>query len=292
MAGREEKNWRNIGFLIPLLAFVVVFVFIPLLGTLRDSFYLDVPYRETRFVGFANYEWLFLDPGFHEAIVFTFLFVIASVPLQVLVGLAVALVLNERIPFRGAVRACVLVPWAIPAAISARIFELIYNYSYGAANYLLKTFRLHNEPVNWLGSEIGAFVALVVADSWKTAPFAAIILLAGLSAISGDLYNQAMIDQASMLQRFCRITVPLLKPVLIVTVLFRAVDSLRIFDVIYVLTGGGPGGATASVSLFSFEYFSAADFGYGSASSAILFLSALILSMALVRAGNFGREVL
>ena len=291
MAG-EDKSWRSIGFAIPLLAFIILFVLIPVLGTLWDSFFLDVPYRKLRFIGFSNYTWLFQDPAFHKAAAFTFLFVIASVPLQVFVGLAVALVLNERIPFRGVVRATVLIPWAIPAAVSARIFELIYNYSFGAANSLLKFFHLHREPVNWLGSETGAFIALVVADSWKTAPFAAIILLAGLSAVSDDLYSQAMVDRASMVQRFFRITVPLLKPVLIVTVLFRTVDSLRIFDVIYVLTGGGPGGATTSLSLFSFQYFSSADFGYGSASSVILFLSALILSMILVRAGNFEREVL
>jgi multiple sugar transport system permease protein len=282
----SRETWTALAFLLPLAGFVVIFILVPVLGTLTDAFFLYLTYRAKRFIGIDNFIWLFNDPGFGRALWFTGLFVLVSVPLEVILGLIMALVLNEKLPLRGIMRAAVLIPWAIPAVVSGRIFELIYNYSYGAANYVLTTMHLTSAPVNWLGSEIGAFSALVIADGWKTTPFAAIILLAGLSAIPPDLYRQARVDRASFVQRFFKITLPLVKPVLIVVLLFRTIEALRVFDLIFVLTGGGPGGATTSVSLFGYDYFSAGDFGYGSAASVILFFIALGLSLGLVRLGR------
>ena len=288
----SRETWTALGFLLPLAAFAVIFILVPVLGTLMDAFFLDVTYRPRRFIGMGNFIWLFNDPGFGRALRFTGLFVLVSVPLEVMLGLIMALVLNERLPLRGLMRAAVLVPWAVPAVVSGRIFELIYNYSYGAANYVLNAMHLTRGPVNWLGSDMGAFFALVIADGWKTTPFAAIILLAGLSAIPQDLYRQARVDRADFIQRFFRITLPLLKPVLIVVLLFRTIEALRVFDLIYVLTGGGPGGATTSVSLFSYDYFSAGDFGYGSSASVILFFIALGLSLGLIKLGRVQQGIM
>jgi multiple sugar transport system permease protein len=287
---RETRT--ALAFVLPLAGFVVIFILVPVLGTLTDAFFLDVTFRAKRFLGSGNFIWLFGDPGFGRALRFTGLFVLVSVPLEVILGLIMALVLNERLPLRGIMRAAVLIPWAIPAVVSGRIFELIYNYSYGAANYVLTTMHLTSGPVNWLGSDIGAFSALVIADGWKTTPFAAIILLAGLFAIPPDLYRQARVDRANFVQRFFKITLPLLKPVLIVVLLFRTIEALRVFDLIFVLTGGGPGGATTSVSLFGYDYFSAGDFGYGSAASVILFFIALGMSLGLVRLGRVEQRMM
>jgi multiple sugar transport system permease protein len=264
---------------------------LPVLGTFWNSLFLDVTFLPRRFIGFENYTSLWQDPAFWRSLRFTVLFVLISVPLETLLGLFIALILNESFPLRGLLRACVLIPWAIPAAVSGRAFELIYNASYGAANFVLQQIGFINEPVNWLGSEVGAFAAVVLADTWKTTPFAAILLLAGLSAIPEDLYRQAMVDRATLVQRFCRITLPLLRPVLVVTVLFRSVEALRIFDIIFVLTGGGPGGSTLSLSLLGYRYFSSGDFGYGSAVSVILFALALAFSVVYVRLGGFGKEI-
>jgi multiple sugar transport system permease protein len=291
MLAIEKEQWSALGFVVPLLLFVVLLVLLPVLGTIVDSFFRDVTYLPKKFTGVVNFEQLFQDRGFWRAMRFTCLFVVVSVPIEVLLGLLIALILNERLPLRGALRACVLIPWAIPAAVSGRIFELIYNYSFGAANYLFRVLHLTQEPVNWLGSQAGAFFALVVADTWKTTPFAAIILLAGLSSIPEDLHAQAKVDRAALIQRFWRVTLPLLKPVVVVTLLFRTIDALRVFDLIYVLTGGGPGGATTSLSLFGYDYFSAGDFGYGSAASVILFLLAFGLSLTYVKLGRFKREL-
>jgi len=282
---------RGYAFLAPLSAFVAVFVIVPVIGTFADSLMRDVTFLPKRFLGPENYRALLTDPGFWQAMRFTCLFTLVSVPLELFLGLAFALLLARPSPARGLLRACVLVPWALPAAVSGRVFQLVYNYHYGLANYLAGLFGLSDHPVNWLGTPIGAFASLVTADAWKTTPFVAIILLAGLSGIPEDLYLQAQIDRAGFVRRFTRVTLPLLSPVIVVALLFRTIDALRVFDLVFVLTGGGPGGSTTSLSLYGYQYFLGGDFGYGSAVSVALFLVAFGLSVLYVRIGRFAREL-
>jgi multiple sugar transport system permease protein len=288
----EGETGEVLRFVAPLLFFLTTLIMIPVLGTLADSLYRDVSFLPRKLIGLENYVALARDPAFLKSLRFTVLFVAVSVPLEVTLGLLMALVLNESFPFRGFVRASLLIPWAVPMAISGRIFELTFNYNFGAANYLLRLFHLSTGPVNWLGSDMGAFAALVITDAWKTTPFATIILLAGLSAIPKDLYEQARVDRATAVQRFFRVTLPILKPVLIIAFLFRTIQALQIFDYIYVLTGGGPGGSTTSISLFAYNYFASGDFGYGSAASVILFIIAIALSALYLASGAFRRQTL
>ncbi len=274
-------------FVLPLVMVILIFILLPVAGTFITSLYRDVSFLQKKFIGLENYANLFQDIRFWQSFRFTLLFTFVSVCLEIVLGLVFALLLNEVLPFRGILRACVLIPWAIPAAIAGRTWELIYNYNYGLANFLAKSIGIATQPVNWLGSDVSAFFSLVLSDVWKTTPFAAIILLAGLSAIPQELYRQAKVDGANFIQRFFRITLPLLKPVLLVTLLFRTIDALRIFDLIYVLTKGGPGGATTSLSLYGYKYFLASDFGYGSAVSVVLFVIAFALSLLYLRLGRF-----
>ena len=280
-------------FILPLLGFVVLFILVPVIGTFVNSMFQDVSFLTAkRFCFLENYAHLWSDPGFFKALKFTLLFILVSVPLELILGLVFAMILDQDIPFRGFLRGCVLIPWAIPAAISARTWELVYNYSYGLANYICLTFGRSSEPVNWLGTSLGAFSAVVLADVWKTTPFVAIIFLAGLQAIPRDLFDQARTDRANSWQMFCKITLPILRPIIIVALLFRTIDGLRVFDLIYVLTHGGPGGSTASVSHYAYKHFSSGDFGYGSAISVVLFVIALVFSIAYIKAGRFSTEVL
>lgn len=278
-------------FLLPLIVFVVVFILLPVAGTFITSLFKDVAFLEKRFIWFKNYRHLFLDRRFWHALWFTLLFAAVSVPLEILLGTLFALVLDQTIPFRGFLRACMIIPWAIPAAVSGRVWELIYNYNYGLANFLIIKMGISRGPINWLGTSMGAFFAIVLSDAWKMTPFVAIILLAGLQAIPEELYRQTEVDGANFFQRFWRIVLPLLKPVLIVALLFRTIDALRIFDLIYVLTHGGPGGATTSLSVYGYKYFLLGDWGYGSAVSVILFVIAFCLSIAYVKLGRWGAEV-
>jgi multiple sugar transport system permease protein len=278
-------------FILPLIIIILVFILLPIAGTFIDSLCRDVSFLKKEFIGFENYKSLIEDTRFWQSFSFTILFAFVSVCLEMILGLIFALLLNEVLPFRGILRACVLIPWAIPAAIAGRIWELIYNYHYGLANFLIKNFGIASEPINWLGSSGSAFFSLVISDAWRATPFVAIILLAGLSAIPEEIYRQAKVDGADFLQRFFKITLPLLRLVLIVALLFRTIDALRIFDLIYVLTKGGPGGATTSLSLYGYKYFLASDFGYGSAVSVVLFIIAFSLSIFHVQLNRFSEGI-
>jgi multiple sugar transport system permease protein len=284
----SDSVWLAV-LLLPVLLLPVVTIILPAIGTFISGFMQDVTFMPQRWAGSANYLRLINDPAFYQSLRFTLLFIAVSVPLELVCGLLLALLMQARSPFRGIMRALVLIPWAIPAAIAGRVWELIYNYNWGTANHFI---RLVGAPaINWLGSGAGAFLAIVIADLWKTIPFVAIILLAGLSAIPDHLYWQAEIDGATFLRRFFAITLPLLRPVLIVAVLFRTIDALRIFDLIYILTSGGPGGATASLSLLGYTYFVGGDFGYGSAISTLIFIVALLIALTVVRIGRFGSSI-
>lgn len=280
----EEK--LAYGMLSPMLAFVVLFIIIPVLGTFWISLHRDVTFIPGfKFVGLDNYINVLSKREFWYSLFVTVSFSLVSVSLETILGLAFALILNERMKGRGILRAIVLIPWAVPTIISARTWELMYNYSYGLFNWILNSIGLGN--VNWLGSPLSAFFAVVFADVWKTTPFMTLLLLAGLQAIPGDTYEAAIIDGANMFQRFRHVTLPLLRPVLIVAVTLRTIDALRVFDVIYVLTGGGPGGATMSLSMLAFNYYNLGDYGVGSAISIITFLTVLSFTVVYLKVGRF-----
>lgn len=278
-------------FNIPLVLLAVIFIIIPVIGTLSSSLFRDVTFLPSKYIRLENYSRLFADKHFWQSFEFTFLFVLASVTIELVIGMIFALVLNENLHGRGFLRTALLVPWAIPIAISSRLWQLIYNYDYGVLNFIILKLDISSSPVNWLGTPAGAFFSILIADVWKTTPFISIILLAGLSAIPNELYQQAKIDGAGFIRRFYRITLPILRPAIIVAVLFRTIDAVRIFDIVYVLTGGGPGGSTTPLSLYAYRYYMTGDFGYGSAVSVFVFISVAILSFLYIKAGKF-KEVL
>jgi trehalose/maltose transport system permease protein len=275
----------------PLIIVMLAFIFLPVVGTLITSFFRDVTFLPGKFIGLANYNRLLSDSHFWQSVGFTLLFVLVSVSFELFFGLIFALLLNESLPGKGFLSIAILIPWAIPVAVSARVWQLIYNYDFGILNYLAIHLGLSNQPVSWLGSSFGAFASIVISDVWKTTPFITIILLAGLATIPNDLYKQAMIDGTNFIQRFFRITLPMLRPVLVVALLFRTIDAIRIFDLIYILTGGGPGGSSTSLSLYAYNYLVSGDYGYGSAVSVIVFILAAMLALLYIKLGQFKEVV-
>lgn len=195
----------------------------------------------------------------------TLSFTVASVLLELIIGLALALLLVQKFPGRGLVRAAVLIPWALPTAVMAMAWRWIYNAEYGILGDLLFRLGVLASPkVAWLASPGMAFAACVLADVWKTAPFMALLLMSGLSSIPDELYEAAAIDGAGPLRRFVTITVPLLAPAMAVATLFRAIQAFGIFDLIWVLTGGGPAGSTQTIALYVYDtVFRYQDLGYG-----------------------------
>jgi multiple sugar transport system permease protein len=269
---------------LPLVLFISLFTLLPVFGTLWNSLWHDVPFMAHKFIAFDNYIRLFSDHQFWQALLFTGMFAAISVCFEMIFGMIMALVMNENFRFRGIMRGIALIPWAIPSVIGARIWQLIYRYDIGLANWLLSTVGV--EPINWLGNSLGAFMALVFADVWRTTPFVAIIILAGLQTVPDDILSQAYIDGANMYNRFTKVVLPLIKPIITIALLFRTIDALRVFELVYVITGGGPGGTTTSLSIYGYNFFLLGDFGYGSAVSVLLFIIAFLCALAYIKIGR------
>ena len=225
------------------------------------------------FIGLDNYVRILGDGHFWQTFWITLRFTVISVALELLLGLGIALVLNRPFQGRSAVRTIAILPWALPTALIALGWTWIFNDQYGIANDILLRLGLLQTGINWLGEPFTATVALIIADVWKTTPFISIILLAGLQSIPTDLYEAYAIEGASAWQRFWHITLPLLLPQIIIAVLFRFAQAFGIFDLMQVMTGGGPGGATEVVSLYIYaNAMRYLDFGYASALIVVTFL--------------------
>lgn len=230
--------------------------------------------RRDGWAGFDNYVRAFTDADFWAAFSQTIVFTLTSVSLEFVVGLTFALAMNVAIAGRGLLRATILVPWVIPTVVAAQMWSILLNVQPGFVNSWL---GLGN--FNWLGSPGWAMASIVLADVWKTAPFVALLLLAGLQTISNDLYESARLDGANALQRLWYITFPGLLPAIMVALLFRTVDALRVFDLPKVMTHGQFG--TESLSMFVQRYvIETVDLGYGSALSALTFV--LVLGVGVV----------
>jgi multiple sugar transport system permease protein len=255
-------------YLAPALAVMGGIADYPLL----QVFYLSLHRRLlifdiNRFIGLENYRFLWQDDRFWNALRNTVYFTGVSVLAETLLGLGIALLLNRPFGWRNGVRTLILLPWAIPTVVSARMWEWIFNPEFGVLNFFLGT------KVNWLGDPRLAMLAAVFADVWKTTPFVAVLLLAGLQVIPRELYQAARVDGAGTWVLFWKITFPLLKPVLLVVLIFRTLDAWRVFDMIYVLTAGGPANTTETLSLYAYKVlFQTLQFGYGSTLSVVTFL--------------------
>ncbi len=268
------------GLCAPALGAIGLVALFPLLYTVWESLHLHdlrMPWLGRPFVGLANYGEALATPRLWSAFAHTACFVAVSVALELALGLVLALGLHRSFRGRGLARTAMLLPWAVPTVVAALVWRFLFENPTG-------------ETV-WLGDPLLAWVPIVLADVWKTTPFVALLLLAGLQQIDPELYAAARIDGASAWQRFRHVTLPLLRPALVVALVFRALDAFRVFDLVYVLTGGGPGTATEPVALYAFgALFDDLRFGYGSAVSVLLFVTSFALAWVYVRAA--GRTLL
>ena len=241
---------------------------------------LKRPGRE-RFVGLENYiDWL-TDSDFWEPLQTTFTFAIGAVVLIVIIALLVALLLNEKFPGRGVVRALLLVPWAIPSVVNALLWKWLLNPQYGLVNAIAYDLGIITEYQNVLGSMPSVMIWLVIAYSWIHIPLATLLLLSGLQTIPDDIYESAIVDGAGVRQRFLFITLPLLRPMLSIVIIFEMIFALKVFDIIFVLTAGGPADATNVLGWTIYtETFSKLDFGAGS--SVAMLLGAITLALAIL----------
>jgi len=236
---------------------------------------------EPIFSGFANYQRMSGDGRFWQSLWNTTIFTGASVALELVLGMAIALILHQVFIGRSLVRTAALLPWALPTALIGLAWTWIFNDQFGVWNDILMRLEIIPTGFNWLGTPITAMLAVIAADVWKTTPFISILLLAGLQSISPDLYEAHSIDGATPWQNFTKITLPLLMPQILIVLLFRFAGAFGVFDLIQVMTGGGPGGATEVVSLYIYAtVMRYLDFGYGAALVVVTFL--LLVSVVLI----------
>ncbi|MYL54541.1 ABC transporter permease subunit [Pontibacillus yanchengensis] len=245
---------------------------------------LDNSLIESNFIGFQGYIKAFKDDRVHTAFINTFVFTIVSVAFELVLGLGMALIMNKGMRGQGFIRTASLIPWALPTAVGALMWSYLYDGGYGIVAKIFADIGLIAEANDLMQTATGAMSAAILADIWKTTPYMAILLLAGLQTIPKSLYEAGSIDGASKFQQFFRITLPLLKPSILVALLFRTLDAFRVFDLIYVLTNGGPGGSTETLSIYSYKaMFGQTNFGYGSVIVMIMFVCVAIIAIIFVR---------
>jgi ABC-type sugar transport system permease subunit len=271
----------------PALACIVGIGLLPLAWTAWESLHqhdLRMPWLGRPFVWFANYATLAHDPRFWSALAHTAVFTAVTVTLEIVLGLTLALAMNRAFRGRGLVRATVLLPWAIPTVVAALLARFMFEAPWGAVDTALVSLHIVRDPIVWLAGAATAWVPVVLADVWKTTPFVALLLLAGLQTIDPSLYEAASIDGATAWQQLRRITLPLLRPAILVALVFRTLDAFRVFDLVYALTGGGPGTATEPIALYTFNaLMQNLEFGYGAALSVVVFAVTFALALVYMR---------
>ena len=241
----------------------------PALRVLWLSLERRVPvFSVEEFVGLANYRFLATDPAFWNAVRVTLVFTVVSVTIEVLLGLGLAVALRRVTRRRALAIGLLLLPWCLPGVVTARTFEWLFHPTAGLVNLVLR------RPINWLGDPHLALAAIITADVWRAMPFAALLCYARLLTIPTEVYEAAGVDGAGPLTTFRAITLPLLAPVLLVATLFRTLDALRAFDVMFVLTGGGPANTTETLTLYAYRsLFQALQLGFGAAVATIVFVA-------------------
>jgi multiple sugar transport system permease protein len=282
VSGRAAQGLSEAAFgallLLPaalLLALVVVVPIGRLVWLSLHSLRLSEPWAGQPFVGLLNYQDVLADPRFWDALANTAIVTAVTVPGALLVGLGLALLANLPYGWRWPVRLSLLLPWALPLVFSGLIFAWFFDSSYGVVNDLL--LRLGVEGPFWLTTPGYAMAAICIAIIWKTSSFMALILLAGLQTIPQGLYEAARVDGAGRWQRFRRITLPLLRPAIMVALIFRTITAIQTFDIPYAMTRGGPGGTTETLAMYihttTLDFL---DFGYGAALAVVMFLVSML----------------
>jgi len=279
--------------LVPVIVVLLLFIAAPIGHSFFLSFHriiIGLPQLKTPFVGLENYQELLNDPVAWHSFWITVIFVGTTTFFELLIGILLALLIHHRFPGRGALRACVLIPWAIPTVVSAQMWRFLFNDAYGVVNYAVFGTEI-TKYIPWLALPSTALLSIILADIWKTSSFAALLILAGLQVIPEELYQAARVDGAVAWRRFWHITWPLIRPALLVALLFRTIDAFRVFDLAFVMTQGGPADATNVLQLYGYKkMFVEGWMGYGSAISVCIFIIVLVLAMTYVR--MVGRRLL
>jgi multiple sugar transport system permease protein len=275
-------------FALPSVVFILAFFGYPLIYNISMSFekYTVASFftGDAPFVGFANYVSVFRNPVFSIAVINTVIFTVGSIALQFALGLGLAVFFNRHFPLNTLLRSFLMLPWLVPIIVSGTIFRWIYDQDFGVFNQVLLSTHLVSAPIPWLITRWDALFALLIANVWIGVPFNMVILHSGLQGIPQDLYEAAKVDGARALSRFRYITLPMLTPVIRIVLMLGLIYTLRVFDLIWIVTGGGPANATQTLATFAYaKSFRDLVFGQGAAVGNILLVVAVVFALIYVR---------
>jgi ABC-type sugar transport system permease subunit len=283
LSGRFEKNETLFAFFLVLPALLIVmFLYVyPLSYSFVISFFRsDIRYPGIEFLGFENYIAIFKRPDLLISFWRTILFTVMSVSLEMVVGIAIAVAFNERFRGRGIARSIILIPWAIPPVVNGIIWNWLVHPKIGVLNFILFKLHLIERYKTWLADPRWALNIIIIADAWKWTPLVVLLILAGLQAIPDVLYDAAKVDGAGKIRTFFNVTLPLLRWPILITLILRTVEAVRIFDIIFIMTRGGPANRTKLTTFYVWEVaFKHHRMGFG---SALAYLVALLIILFVI----------
>lgn len=291
----KKQKWFPYALVLPAVLIVALFIVFPIIQAVSMSFHSIgfTASRQNQYVGLSNYHNMLINPSFRRALRVTLTYTVGSVLGAYLIGLATALLMNMRFRGRHFARMCLLLPWALPQVVVAMIWMLMYDYQYGIVNYLFMKFGLIEQNVNWLGDPSGIIpmIAVLLTSIWNQFPVAMLMLLAGLLMIPSELYEAADIDGAGVFQRFRYITLPGLRSVTNVLILLFTIWAFKRFDLIYLMTQGGPLQATETLIVQTYQQaFQFWNMGYAATLGMFSLVLSLLFSAIYLQVVKFGGE--
>lgn len=278
-----HRNLYKYLFIVPALLYVVIFMLYPIfynvILSVQDVTLMNLN-GEKAFVGFNNYAEILENPIFKTALKNTVIYTISCIVFQFIIGFALALFFNQNFPLRNFFRSIMLLAWMTPLVITGSIFTWLYDVDYGVINYVLVQLGIISEPINWLGQESTALLAVIITNIWIGIPFNMILLLAALQSLPKDVYEAARIDGASSITSFFKITMPLLRPSILIVLMLGIIYTFKVFDIILIMTDGGPVNATQVLPFFAYQLgFINYDFGLSGAVSSVILLILTFVAM-------------
>lgn len=289
-SSRSFSSWNNYLFVLPIVLFVLVFVLFPIVYNITLSLQDVNVYnfkKEHHFVGFENYVSTFKDPVFYTAFRNSIVFTVFSLVFQFGIGFALALFFNRRFPGRNLMRSLMLLAWMLPMVITASVFQWMLNGDYGVVNFILQSLGIIDQPYSWLSNQSTSLLSTIIANIWVGIPFNMIILLTGLQGMPEQLYEAAKLDGAGKLKQFRHITLPLMRPTILILIMLGIINTFKVFDIIFIMTAGGPVNSSNVLPIYSYQMsFTKFEFSQGASVSMIMFVILLLIAMVYLRMTN------